>query len=229
MGGGTYVIRRATYRKSEARKRYEETLKTRASVVVSRLCPQSCLAAEPEGDLALVTSRWSPSCHSCSHFSLWVCGPQQETEAPWEQGGPAPAAGMGRGAEKERGRKRHDGRRDREPRTPALLSWCPPQPCGGGREKDTVSWALSYVVLLRGTVAQVCLRQTANTEHRQISLAGALLPGPALPASHCSHLGPRTSLRGRILCAAALQQHPWPPRIPCPPVRVTPSPLLSVP
>lgn len=121
MGGGTYIIRRATYRKSEARKRYEETLKTRASVVVSRLCPQSCLAAEPEGDLALVTSRWSPSCHSCSHFSLWVCGPQQETEAPWEQGGPAPAAGMGRGAEKERGRKRHDGRRDREPRTPALV------------------------------------------------------------------------------------------------------------
>lgn len=221
MGGGTYIIRRATYRKSEARKRYEETLKTRASVVVSRLCPQSCLAAEPEGDLALVTSRWSPSCHSCSHFSLWVCGPQQETEAPWEQGGPAPAAGMGRGAT--------TGAETGSPAPQHSLSWCPPQPCGGGREKDTVSWALSYVVLLRGTVAQVRLRQIANTEHRQISLAGALLPGPALPASHCSHLGPRKSLRGRILCAAALQQHPWPPRIPCPPVRVTPSPLLSVP
>lgn len=148
----------------------------------------------------------------------WVSG---LTEAPWEQGGPAPAAGMRRGAT--------TGTETGSPAPQHSLSWCPPQPCGGGREKDTVSWALSYVVLLRGTAAQVRLRQIANTEHRQISLAGALLPGPALPASHCSHLGPRKSLRGRILCAAALQQHPWPPRIPCPPVRVTPSPSLSVP
>lgn len=153
----------------------------------------------------------------------WVSG---LTEAPQEQGGPAPAAGMGRGAEKERGRKR-DGRRDREPCTPALVELVS-SPALRGRKRERYC-QLGPVLRCSSPGDGGPGTSEANSEHRQISLAGALLPGPALPASHCSHSGPRKSLRGRILCAAALQQHPWPPRILCPLVPGNTLPIAQCP